>query len=74
MRNTEYITTSEKEARTGNTGLAKVAVHYSADTFVVKIATFAKPETVVRNLFKNYICENEKQIKIRIIPSSNAST
>ena len=35
MRNTEYITTSEKEARTGNTGLAKVAVHYSADTFVV---------------------------------------
>jgi hypothetical protein len=41
-----------------NTGLAKVAVHCSADTFVVnqswfsasifvvKIATFAKPETV----------------------------
>jgi hypothetical protein len=28
-----------------NTGLAKVAVHCSADTFVVKIATFAKPET-----------------------------
>ena len=27
--------TSEKEARTGNTGLAKVAVQYSADTFVV---------------------------------------
>ena len=35
MRNTEYITTSEKEARTGNTGLAKVAVQCSADTFVV---------------------------------------
>jgi hypothetical protein len=35
MRNTEYITTSEKEARTGNTGLAKVAVQFSADTFVV---------------------------------------
>ena len=47
--------------RTANTGLAKVAVQYSADTFVVnqslvlrinpprrivKIATFAKPETV----------------------------
>ena len=31
---------------TGNTGLAKVAVQCSADTFVVKIATFAKPETV----------------------------
>ena len=28
-----------------NTGLAKVAVQCSADTFVVKIATFAKPET-----------------------------
>jgi len=45
-----------------NTGLAKVAVQCSADTFVVnqtlfsasrfvvKIATFAKPETVNRNL------------------------
>jgi hypothetical protein len=29
-----------------NTGLAKVAVWCSADTFVVKIATFAKPEIV----------------------------
>jgi hypothetical protein len=48
----------EKEKRTPNTGLAKVAVQCSADkfmvklswfsasTFVVKIATFAKPETV----------------------------
>ncbi len=27
--------TSEKEARTGNTGLAKVAVQCSADTFMV---------------------------------------
>ena len=32
--------------RTANTGLAKVAVQYSAETIVVKIATFAKPETV----------------------------
>jgi hypothetical protein len=61
MRNTEYITTSEKEARTGNMGLAKVAVQYSgsaeprwlikvwfsASIFVVKIATFANPETVM---------------------------
>jgi hypothetical protein len=46
MRNTGYIKTLEKEARTGNTGLAKVAVQCSADTFVVKIATFAKPENV----------------------------
>jgi uncharacterized membrane protein SpoIIM required for sporulation len=47
-----------KEQRRHNTGLAKVAVQSSADTFVVnqswfsastfvvKIATFAKPETV----------------------------
>ena len=28
-------TKTEKEGRTHNTGLAKVAVHYSADTFVV---------------------------------------
>jgi hypothetical protein len=33
-------------ARTGNTGLAKVAVQCSASTFVVKIAIFTKPETV----------------------------
>ena len=35
MRDTEYITTSENEARTGNTGLAKVAVQCYGDTFVV---------------------------------------
>ena len=35
MRNTDYIETVEKEARTGNTGLARVAVKCSADTFVV---------------------------------------
>jgi hypothetical protein len=32
---------------TANTGLAKVAVQCTADTFVVKIASFAKPETVM---------------------------
>jgi hypothetical protein len=32
-----------------NTGLAKVAVQCSADTFVLKIATFAQPETVIGN-------------------------
>jgi hypothetical protein len=32
-----------------NTGLAKVAVQCYADTFVVKIATFAKPENVTGN-------------------------
>jgi len=36
-----------KEERPHNTGLAKVAVQCSADTFVVKTATFAKPETVI---------------------------
>lgn len=51
----------KEEQRSGNTGLAKVAVHCSADTFVVnkvwfsastfvvKIATFAKPEIVSGN-------------------------
>jgi hypothetical protein len=50
-----------KEQRRHNTGLAKVAVQCSADTFVVnqnwfsastfvvKIATFAKPENVMGN-------------------------
>jgi len=33
-------------------GLAKVAVQCSADTFVVKIATFTKPETVGINTEK----------------------
>ena len=40
-------TTTEKEGRTHNTGLAKVAVQCSASTFVLKIATFAKPQTVM---------------------------
>jgi hypothetical protein len=41
---------TETRNTAGNTGLAKVAVLCSADTFVVKIATFAKPENVVCNL------------------------
>ena len=53
--------TTDKEARTHNTGLAKVAVQCSADSFVVnqslvlrinicgKIATFAKPQNVIAN-------------------------
>ncbi len=36
---------------TDNTGLAKVAVQCFADTFVVKVATFAKPETVMSKYF-----------------------
>jgi hypothetical protein len=35
MQQKTNITTDEKEHRTDNTGLAKVAVQYSADTFVV---------------------------------------
>jgi hypothetical protein len=31
-------------------GLEKVVVQFTAETFVVKIATFAKPETVRFNL------------------------
>jgi hypothetical protein len=34
---------------TAYTGLVKVAVQCSADTFVVEIATFAKPENVSSN-------------------------
>jgi len=40
---------TETRNTAGNTGLAKVAVLCSADTFVVKIATFAKPENVELN-------------------------
>ncbi len=44
---TQHLLTERSPAH--NTGLAKVAVQCSADTFVVKIATFAKPETVIAN-------------------------
>jgi hypothetical protein len=40
---------------THNTGLAKVAVQCSADTFVVKIATFAKPQTFMRHALEETI-------------------
>jgi len=33
-----------------NSGLAKVAVQCSAGTFVVKIATFSKPQNVTTNV------------------------
>ena len=45
-----------------NSGLAKVAVSFSADTFVVKIATFAKPQTVMRHF--NTTSKNMKPIVI----------
>ena len=38
------------------------------------LGNIAYTQNVVSNLIKNYIRDNEKQIKIRIIPSSNAST
>jgi len=37
-----------------NRRLAKVAVQCSADTFVVKIATFTKRQTVGKHLKDNY--------------------
>jgi len=40
------VTHDRKGTPAYNTGLAKVAVQCSANTFVVKIASFAKPETV----------------------------
>jgi hypothetical protein len=42
---------TRKEGRRHNTGLAKVTVQYSASTFVLKIATFAKPETFLVHPF-----------------------
>jgi hypothetical protein len=60
---------TDERRTTGNTGLAKVAVQCSADTFVVtqslvlrinicgKIATFAKPENVSSNFMKTYIAD-----------------
>ena len=38
------------ESRMHNTGLAKVAFQCSADTFVVKITTFAKPGKIISHL------------------------
>lgn len=43
----KILTTERSPA--DNTGLAKVAVQCSSDTFVVKIATFDNPENVVGN-------------------------
>lgn len=42
----------------GNLGLTKVAVQCSEDTFVEKIPTFAKPETVTGKF------KNEKKTKL----------
>jgi hypothetical protein len=42
---------TEEKITAHNTGFAKVAVQCSADTFVVKIATFAKPENVFEAYF-----------------------
>lgn len=40
-----------------NTGLAKVAVRSSAETFVVKFTTFAKPVNVVGSVFLFLVLE-----------------
>jgi len=47
-----------------NTGLAKVAVQCSADTFVVKIGTLAKPETVIGH-FKGH--KNKKYNYMKLL-------
>jgi len=47
------LTNSEQEvARAHNSGFKKLAVQCSTSTFVVKIATFAKPETVMGKFLK----------------------
>jgi len=45
-----------RKQRTADSGLTKVAVQCSADTFVVKIATFAKPQNVEQD---NALSANE---------------
>ena len=74
-------TNIERKRAAANKGFAIAGVPCFADTFVqgkslvlrtkfsAKTPRHRKPPNVVRNLIKNYICENEKQIKIRIIPS-----
>ena len=68
------MTTERQEARRHNTGLAKVAVQCSADTFVVnqklvlrinicgEIVTFAKPENVMGKAMTTVQTSN-RQIK-----------
>jgi len=51
-----------QKGRTANTGLAKVAVQCSASTFVVKIATFAKPENVRHKAIKK---RERKELSVR---------
>jgi hypothetical protein len=40
-----------------------IKVWFSASTFVVKIATFAKPETVIGNRLANVLTLNIQQAK-----------
>jgi hypothetical protein len=47
MENNSVCTIRLTELAAPRTGLAKVAIQFSASTFVVKIATFAKPKTIV---------------------------
>ena len=54
-------TTTDRRAAC-NTGLTKVAVQCSADTFVVKIATFAKPETFSGNFTDTFNMGNSTSL------------
>jgi hypothetical protein len=59
LRQYQYeLTLADKKERTPNTGLAKVAVQSSADTFVFTIATFAKIQAVICN-------SKTRQIKLK---------
>jgi len=60
------MTTVERKT-TYKTGLAKVAVPCSADTFVVKIATFAKPENVSANAKDNHKLHSVKNKMERLL-------
>jgi len=52
----------------GNSVLAKVAVQCSADTFVIKIATFAKPQNVGGHCEGDTETADINQEKVKITP------
>jgi hypothetical protein len=54
-------TFESKEERPANSTLPILAVQYSADTFVVKIPTFSKPQTVGDNFRATMLKRTDRQ-------------
>jgi hypothetical protein len=57
---------NRQETPAGNSSLAKVAVSFSASTFVVKIATFAKPQNVSLDKIADISVDFVKSVKQKI--------